>query len=108
MKTKIRKIWSVGLVVMLMVSLLITAAPASADVLEWTASDIPDDTGEVILDHDGILDIAVSDDGMIWAAVGKENARPLCERQRPSPPMRIPEQDGGRVGSCRSGRRHQP
>ncbi|MFC2001298.1 WD40/YVTN/BNR-like repeat-containing protein, partial [Chloroflexota bacterium] len=70
-KNRITKIWSVSLAVMLLVSLLFSALPASAsNTLDWEAEDIPDDTGFVILASD-VKDIAVAADGQtIYAAIG--------------------------------------
>jgi hypothetical protein len=55
MKKKITKIWSVGLVLVLAVSLLIWAAPVSASTLAWGDEDLPDE-----LEVGNITDLAVS------------------------------------------------
>jgi hypothetical protein len=71
---KIRKIWGIGLVVVLLVSLFGLAAPASAGTLAWGAESIPGTTNNILAPVD-VKDIAVADDGMtIWAAPGSTKA----------------------------------
>jgi hypothetical protein len=66
MKKKISKIWGVGLVVVLLVSMLAFAAPTSAAPLQWSPEDLPSATG-FQLEVNDIVDIAVSGDGdIIW------------------------------------------
>ena len=72
MKRKIHKIWGVGLVVVLLVSLFGLAAPASAGILGWGYESVPGTTNEVLADID-ITDIAVAADGTTIWAVGKDN-----------------------------------
>jgi len=69
MKTKISRIWGVGLVIVLAASLLLSAAPVSAGTLEWGTETLPGSTGEVIEAGD-VTDIDVSGDGVIWAGGG--------------------------------------
>jgi hypothetical protein len=64
MKKKITKIWSVGLVLVLAVSLLLWAAPVSAGTLSWGDEDLPE---ELELGSD-ILDVSVfPGGGVIYA-----------------------------------------
>jgi hypothetical protein len=69
MKKKISRIWGVGLVLVLAVSLLLSAAPVSASTLAWGTEGLPGSTGEVIEAGD-VTDIDVSGDGVIWAGGG--------------------------------------
>jgi len=72
MRKRIKQIWGVGLVVVLLTSLLVMAAPASADaILKFDTLTIPTTTDEIITD-DNISDFAVGgDDGQtIFAVVG--------------------------------------
>jgi len=74
MKKKINKIWGVGLVIVLLVSLLSFAAPVAADDQEWVSEDIADTTNEVLNDGSDITDIAVAADGStIYIVDGTEN-----------------------------------
>jgi len=69
MKRKITKIWGVGLVTVLIASLLLAAAPVSADTLSWSTETIPSDTGKVIQPGTDVFDLAVAGDGTtIYAA----------------------------------------
>jgi len=59
-----RKLMGVGLVLMLLVSMLLTAVPVSAGTLSWsTTTDIPDATDKVVQDGTTLYDMAVSADG---------------------------------------------
>jgi len=64
---KIHKIWGLGLIVVLLVSMLGIVVPASAGTLSWSSETIPGSTGKVILDCD-ITDMDISPDGTIWAS----------------------------------------
>ena len=71
MYEKTSKVWGVGLVVVLLVSWLSLAAPASADMFAWSAESTPGTTGEVILPDSDVVDVAVGSNGTtIYAAVG--------------------------------------
>jgi len=59
---KVNRIFGVGLVVVLLVSLFGFAAPASAGTLSWTDETIPDTTGNVSAPGTDVTDIAVSGD----------------------------------------------
>jgi hypothetical protein len=59
MKKEYKKVWAVGLALVLAVSLIFSAAPVSAGTLSWGAEDLPEE-----LDWAGdVVDIAVSSDG---------------------------------------------
>jgi photosystem II stability/assembly factor-like uncharacterized protein len=60
---KLTKIFGIGLVVVLLVSLFGFAAPASAGTLSWSSETIPDTTGNVTAKGTDITDVAVSGDG---------------------------------------------
>ncbi|MFC1915680.1 hypothetical protein ACFLW4_03185 [Chloroflexota bacterium] len=70
MKKKITKIWGVGLVLVMTVSLLFSAAPVSAGTLAWGAETLPSTSGNVLAYGTNILDIAVSADGTMYVAAG--------------------------------------
>jgi len=75
MKKKIRKIWGVGLVLVLVASLILSAAPAAAGTLSWSSETIPSTTGNVLASGSDVTDIAVSADGQtIWAVDATANA----------------------------------
>jgi len=61
MKSKLAKIWGVGLVLVLMVALMAWSVPIAADTLEWDTEDGPEEF-EAELD---IADIAVSEGGLV-------------------------------------------
>jgi len=66
MNKKLTKIWGVGLVLVLLVSMFGLAVPASAGTLSWsvkTNADIPSTTNEVLALGSSLLDMAVSSDG---------------------------------------------
>lgn len=66
MKKKISKIWGIGLILMMVVSLLMWTAPVAADTLEWDDEDPP----EEFLNID-ITDMAVSAGGLaIYVVAG--------------------------------------
>jgi len=69
MRKKITKLWCVGLVVAVLASLLVAAAPVSAKPLAFTNETLPSGTNEVLEACD-ILDIAVAGDGETIYAVG--------------------------------------
>jgi len=72
MKSKLTKIWGVGLTLVLMVSLLVIAAPASAaDPLQWNSEVLPSGTNQIMVEGLDILDFAISGDGLTIYAVGK-------------------------------------
>jgi len=73
MKTKISRIWGVGLVIVLAASLLLAAAPVSAGTLSWSSETIPSTSGKVLQDGANVTDIAVADDGTIYAVTGADN-----------------------------------
>ncbi len=71
MKKKITRIWGIGLIVVLLTSLLVMAAPASAaDPLQWNNEGIPGPPASGIVPGLEILDFAVAGDGMTTYAVG--------------------------------------
>jgi len=71
MKSKITRIWGIGLIVVLLTSLLVMAAPASAaDPLQWNNEGIPGPPASAIVPGLEILDFAVAGDGMTTYAVG--------------------------------------
>jgi len=63
MKKKISKIWGVGLVVVLVTSLLLAAAPVSAGDQAWSAETLPGATGKLIILDSDVTDVAVAADG---------------------------------------------
>ena len=70
MKKKITKIWGVGLVVVLVASLLLSAAPVSAGTISWGAETIPTTSGKVLGPANvDIRDMAVAADGTTIYAV---------------------------------------
>jgi hypothetical protein len=69
---KIKKIWGIGLIVVLTVSLFGFAMPASAGTLSWSDVDIPDSTGKVVVPGTDITDFDVSGDGMTVYVVDNE------------------------------------
>ncbi len=69
MKKNLTRIWGVGLVVVMISTLLLSAAPVSAGQLSWGSYTIPTSTGNVIKDGADIGDMAVGTDGTtIWIA----------------------------------------
>jgi len=72
MKKKITKIWGVGLILMMVVSLLLWTAPAMAgNTMEWDDESVPDSDDYVILDGSDIVGLAVSAGGLaIYAVTG--------------------------------------
>jgi len=71
MKRKLTKIWGVGLTLVLMVSLLVIAAPASAgDPLQWNTETLPGATNQVVVAGLDIMDFAIAADGTTIYAVG--------------------------------------
>ena len=71
MKRKLTKIWGVGLTLVLMVSLLVIAAPASAaDPLQWNPEVLPGAPNQVLVAGSDILDFAIAGDGTTVYAVG--------------------------------------
>ena len=72
MKSKITKIWSVGLVLVLATTMLLFPVPASAGTLSWSSETIPG-TGSYRLLAGDVVDLAVSADGdVIYAAAGTQ------------------------------------
>ena len=71
MKKKITRIWGVGLILMLVVSLLLWTAPAMAgNTLEWDDESLPDPDDFVVEFSYNIFDMAVSEGGLaIYVAV---------------------------------------
>ena len=68
---KLTKIWGIGLVVVLVASLLISAAPVSAGQLSFGSATIPSATNLVIAAGSDVTDMAVGSDGTtIWIADG--------------------------------------
>lgn len=77
MKSKIKKLWGIGLIVTVLASLLVVAVPVqAANPLTWNAEAVPTVGGNVLGPAGvDILDMAVSADGnTIWAAPGATNA----------------------------------
>jgi hypothetical protein len=73
MKKKLTRMWGVGLVIVLMVTLcLIPASPAgAADQLRWNTEVIPGPPGSVLINGNTLTDMAVSaDDDVIYAVGG--------------------------------------
>ncbi len=62
---KFHKIWSVGLVVVLLVSMLAFAAPASAATLEWSAVKGPGGNGQIRAGSDASF-VTVASDGTLF------------------------------------------
>jgi photosystem II stability/assembly factor-like uncharacterized protein len=54
-------------------SLLLSAAPVSAGTLDWGTETIPSDTGYVLANGTDIVDLAVSEDGVMYAVTGTDN-----------------------------------
>jgi hypothetical protein len=74
MKKRITKIWGVGLVLVLAASLLLSAAPISAGTLSWgTQSPFPSSTGYRLFNGSEVADIAVAEDGIMYAVTGTDN-----------------------------------
>ena len=77
MKKKISRIWSVGLVVILAASLLLSAAPVSAGTLGFSSETLPSTSSNILVTTAGldIVDLAVSGDGttMYAATAGVDN-----------------------------------
>ena len=73
MKKKISNIWGVGLVVMLVTTLLLSAAPVSAGTLSWSSETIPETTGEVLAPGSDVNDFEVSGDAQTVYAVSPGN-----------------------------------
>ncbi len=72
MKKKITKIWGVGLILMMVVSLLLWTAPAMAgNTMEWDDESVPDTDDYVILAKD-IVGLAVAEGGLAIYAVAGE------------------------------------
>jgi len=73
MKTKIiKKFWGIGLIVMLLASLFVVAAPASAgDPLTWNMEIPPGATNNILVAGLDIYDMALAGDGSTIYAVGK-------------------------------------
>jgi len=71
MKKELVKIWGVGLTVVLVASLLLTAVPASAGTLSWSTETIPGTSGNVLVNGANVtdMDVCVSDPQVIWAVV---------------------------------------
>ena len=67
MKKKITKIWSVGLVLVLLVTLLAFAAPASAAPLEWSEVKVPGAPTKQLLAGSDASFITVASDGTLFA-----------------------------------------
>jgi len=71
MKSKITKIWGVGLTLVLATTMLLFPLPASAGTLSWGAETIPSTSGKVLVAGGNVTDLAVSGDGgVIYAAAG--------------------------------------
>ena len=71
MKKKLTRIWGVGLVVVMISTLLLSAAPVSASELGWGTTTIPSATNNVIVNGLKIVDMTVADDGTtVYAADG--------------------------------------
>jgi hypothetical protein len=79
MKKKITRIWSIGLVLVLAASLLLSAAPVSAKELAWGTEGTPGTTGLKILSETAISqgdvdDFAIGPDGTtLWATSAENN-----------------------------------
>jgi len=73
MKSKITRLWGIGLAVVLLASMLVAAVPVSAGTLSFTEkvnADIPSTTNKILQSGLDILDIAVSPDGETIYVVG--------------------------------------
>ena len=70
MKKKITKIWGVGLVTVLIAGLLLSAAPVAAGTCSWTSETTPSTSGKRLQAGANVVDIAVADDGAIYAVTG--------------------------------------
>ncbi|MEE9365961.1 MAG: hypothetical protein V3W44_04660, partial [Dehalococcoidales bacterium] len=68
MKKKMTKIFGVGLTIVLMASLLLSAAPVSAGTLGWGTETILSTSGNILASTSNITDMDVSSDGAIWVA----------------------------------------
>jgi len=70
MKKRLIKIWGIGLVAVMLITLLASAVPVSAGTLSFTKqTDVPGTTDKVLQPGTNILDLAVSTDGStIYAA----------------------------------------
>ena len=74
MKKEITKIWGLGLAIVLVASMLLSAAPVSAGELDWgTFTPFPSTTGNVLTANLSIADIAVANDGIMFLATGTQN-----------------------------------
>ena len=79
MKKKITRIWSIGLVVILAASLLLSAAPVSAKELAWGTEGTPGTTGlkilhETSISQGDVADFDIGPDGLtLWAASPENN-----------------------------------
>ncbi len=70
MKSKMAKIWGVGLTLVLATTMLLFPMPVSAGTLSWSSESIPG-TGSYVLNDGDVVDLAVSADGdVIYAAAG--------------------------------------
>jgi len=75
MKKIITKFWGVALIVMLLSTLFVAAAPVSAaDPLTWNTESIPGTTGKVLLPSHDVASFAVGNDGTTIYAVSNEGA----------------------------------
>lgn len=63
MKKNLARIWGVGLVVIMLASLLISALPVSAAELSWGTYGLPGSANSVLVTNVDIKDIAVASDG---------------------------------------------
>jgi len=72
MKT-LNKIWSVGLTLALVLTLLAFAAPQSVEAapgnMTWSAQSVPSATGSVLINGSNVTDIAVANDGSTVYAI---------------------------------------
>ena len=59
-----------GLVLVLATSMLLFAAPVSAGTLSWSSETVPSTSGKVLLAGSDVVDIAVADDGTMYAVTG--------------------------------------
>lgn len=71
MKKKLTRIWGVGLVVVMISTLLLSAAPISAGTLGYGSETLPSTTNNLLVTTAGldVLDLAVAGDGMTMYAV---------------------------------------
>ncbi len=68
MKKRLIKIWGIGLTTILLVSMLLAAAPVSAGTLSFTEkvdAAVPSTTNEFLAEGSSLLDMAVSTDGEV-------------------------------------------